>query len=129
MRTLLVGTLLLIAAFGLYLYERRVLGATVSEGQTVATTVFVVLEAVYLLNCRSLVRPVREVGWFSNLWIYYGIAAMLFFQLLFIYTPFMNKLFHASPIDLMSWLRILGAGAVLFIIVSVEKAIRYKYGK
>ncbi|MBC5991884.1 cation-transporting P-type ATPase [Pontibacter cellulosilyticus] len=129
MRTLLVGTLLLIAAFGLYLYERRVLGSTVSEGQTVATTVFVVLEAVYLLNCRSLVRPVREIGWFSNMWIYYGIAAMLFFQLLFIYTPFMNKLFHSSPIDLMSWMRILGAGAVLFAIVSLEKAIRYKYGK
>ncbi|GAB3200929.1 Ca2+-transporting ATPase [Pontibacter aydingkolensis] len=129
MRTLLVGTLLLLAAFGLYIYERRVLGASVSEAQTVATTVFVLLEAVYLLNCRSLVRPMQDIGYFSNKWIYFGIAAMLFFQAVFIYVPFMNLLFHSSPIGLNSWVRILGAGAILFAIVSVEKAIRFKYTK
>ena len=126
MRTLLVGFLLLISAFGLYLYERRLNGATVSEAQTVATTVFVVLESVYLLNCRSLVRPLREIGYFSNMWVYYGIAAMLFIQILFVYVPFMNVLFHTSPIGLMSWVRVLAAGAGLFVIVSVEKAIRFK---
>jgi Ca2+-transporting ATPase len=126
MRTLLVGTLLLIASFGLYLYERRVLGATLAEAQTVATTVFVVLEATYLLNCRSLVRPTREIGYFTNVWVYIGIVAMMFFQMLFIYVPFMNTLFHSSPIGLMSWARIVGAGAILFIIVSIEKSIRFK---
>jgi Ca2+-transporting ATPase len=126
MRTLLVGTLLLIASFGLYMYEHRVLGATFSESQTVATMVFVVLEAVYLLNCRSLVRPTREIGYFTNVRVYSGIVAMVFFQLLFIYVPFMNTLFHSSPTDLMSWVRILGAGAMLFIIVSIEKSIRFK---
>ncbi|MFD2514465.1 cation-transporting P-type ATPase [Pontibacter locisalis] len=126
MRTLLVGTLLLIAAFSLYLYERRVLGASVSEAQTVATTVFVVLESVYLLNCRSLVRPMNEIGYFSNMWVYYGIAAMMVFQVLFIYVPFMNTLFHSSPIGVMSWIRVIGAGAILFTIVSIEKAIRFK---
>ncbi|MEJ8804275.1 cation-transporting P-type ATPase [Pontibacter sp. H249] len=125
MRTLLVGTLLMIAAFGLYLYERRVLGATVSEAQTVATTVFVVLEAVYLLNCRSLLRPMHQIGFFSNMWVYYGIVAMMFFQALIIYLPIMNKLFHTSPIEIMSWLRVLGAGFVLFVVVTIEKWLRF----
>ncbi|MHA6247584.1 cation-transporting P-type ATPase [Pontibacter sp. CAU 1760] len=126
MRTLLVGFLLLIASFGLYLYERRILGASLSEAQTVAATVFVVLESAYLINCRSLIKPLRQIGYFSNMWIFYGILAMFFFQALFIYMPFMNKLFHSSPIGLMSWLRILGAGVLLFAIVSIEKIIRLK---
>lgn len=125
-RTLLVGVLLLIAAFGLYLYERHITGATAQEAQTVATTVFVVLESVYLLNCRSLVRPLRDIGYFSNKWVFVGIGVMLFCQMLFIYLPFMNTLFHSSPIGLMAWVRIWAAGAALFTIVSIEKAIRFK---
>ncbi|QCR21376.1 cation-transporting P-type ATPase [Pontibacter sp. SGAir0037] len=125
MRTLMVGAILLIASFGLYLYEKQQ-GATITEAQTVATTVLVVLEAFYLLSCRSLVRPVSEIGFFTNMWVYYGIAAMLFFQALFIYTPFMNTLFSSSPLDAMQVLRIFGAGLVLLIIVTVEKYFRFK---
>ncbi|RIJ34210.1 cation-transporting P-type ATPase [Pontibacter oryzae] len=126
MRTLLVGSLLLIASFGLYLYERRVVGANMAEAQTVATTVFIVLESAYLLNCRSLIRPMRQIGYFSNPWVYYGILAMLASQMIFIYVPFMNQLFHSSPIGFLSWMRIAGAGVLLFTIVSIEKLIRLK---
>ncbi|WP_299761698.1 cation-transporting P-type ATPase [uncultured Pontibacter sp.] len=125
MRTLLVGTLLLIASFGLYLYEVDQ-GATTAQAQTVATTVFVILEAFYLLSCRSLVRPMQEIGLFSNMWVYYGIAAMLCLQALFIYTPFMNTLFSSSPLDAMQLLRIFGAGVLLLTIVSIEKYMRFK---
>ncbi|PRY10105.1 Ca2+-transporting ATPase [Pontibacter ummariensis] len=125
MRTLLVGVLMLIAAFGLYVYERQQ-GASVAEAQTVATTVLVVLECFYLLNCRSLVRPMQQIGFFSNMWVFYGIGAMLGFQALFIYVPFMNTLFNSSPLELMQVLRIFGAGLVLFLIVTIEKNIRYR---
>lgn len=125
MRTLLVGVLLLIASFGLYQYELD-RGATEAEARTVATTTLVVLEAFYLLSCRSLVRPMQEIGFFSNMWIYYGIAAMFFFQALFIYVPFMNTLFSSSPLDLMQVLRIFGAGLGLLVIVTIEKFFRFR---
>ncbi|MBW3545261.1 MAG: cation-transporting P-type ATPase [Bacteroidetes bacterium] len=125
MRTLLVGFLMMVASFGLYLYERK-LGATGAEAQTVATTAFIVLESFYLLNCRSLLRPIAQIGYFSNLWVYGGIGAMLLLQAVFIYLPFMNMLFHSSPLELMSLLRIGAAGLGLFIIVSLEKGIRYR---
>ncbi|SIT83888.1 cation-transporting P-type ATPase [Pontibacter indicus] len=127
MRTLLVGVLMLIAAYGLFLYELNQ-SATLVEAQTVVTTVFVVVESYYLLNCRSLVRPVGQIGWFSNMWVYYGIGIMFLAQALFIYTPFMNMLFGSSPLDAMQVLRIFGAGAVVFTIVSVEKQIRFRLG-
>jgi cation-transporting P-type ATPase F len=125
MRTLLVGVLLLIASFSLYHYEIME-GASTAEAQTVATTTLVVMEAFYLLSCRSLVRPMREIGFFTNLWIYYGIAAMFFFQALFIYLPFMNTLFNSSPLDALQVARIFGAGVILLIIVTIEKTIRFR---
>lgn len=129
MRTILVGILMMAAAFGLYLYEVKFLGQTANYGQTVATTVFVMLESAYLLNCRSLVRPLKDIGFFSNGWIYAGIAGMLFFQLLFVYSSWMNTLFSSTPLELFSWLRILAAAIILFAIVSVEKGIRYSLEK
>lgn len=125
MRTLLVGTLLMVSAFVLFRYELSI-GATLTQAQTVATTVFIVLEGFYLFNCRSLHRPIKEIGLFSNKWVYYGALAMLAIQLVFIHAPFMNNLFHSAPIGLNSWLRILATGVGLFIIVSLEKTIRRK---
>jgi magnesium-transporting ATPase (P-type) len=125
MRTLLVGTLIMMTAFILFRYELS-LGVDLAEAQTVATTVFIVLEAFYLFNCRSLRKSVGEIGWFSNKWVYYGVFAMLVLQLVFIHAPIMNDLFHSAPIGLYSWLRILAAGFGLFIIVYLEKIIRRK---
>lgn len=126
MRTLLVGTLLMLASFLLFRYELS-LGASLAEAQTVATTVFVVLESFYLFNCRSLHRSVREIGWFSNKWVYVGAFIMLLLQLVFIHAPLMNALFDSAPIGLNSWGRVLGAGMGLFLLVSVEKTIRRKF--
>ncbi len=126
MRTLLVGTLIMLASFILFRFEIS-RGASLPEAQTVATTVFIVLEGFYLFNCRSLRRSIREIGWFSNMWVYYGVLAMFVLQLLFIHAPFMNKLFHSAPIGLDSWLWIFAAGLALFIIVYIEKTIRRKF--
>lgn len=123
MRTLLVGTLIMLTSFLLFRFELAK-GASLAQAQTVTTTVFIVLEAFYLFNCRSLRRSIKEIGWFSNKWVYYGVFAMLILQLLFIHAPFMNALFHSAPIGLHSWLRILAAGLGLFIIVYIEKTIR-----
>lgn len=125
MRTLLVGSLMMIAAFLLFQYELSA-GASLAQAQTVATTVFIVLEGFYLFNCRSLHRPIREIGLFSNKWVYYGAFTMIVVQLVFIHSPFMNNLFNSAPIGLNSWLRILGAGLSLFLIVYIEKTIRRK---
>src|SRR5690606_13829908 len=102
------------------------MGASLVEAQTVATTVFVVLESAYLLNCRSFSKPMREVGYLTNLWVYYGIAAMFALHALFIYAPFMNTLFNSSPLDAYQLLRIFGAGIILLLIVTLEKYLRIK---
>ena len=46
---------------------------------------------------------------------------MLALQLAFTYLPFMNAAFHSAPIGLASWLRVLGAGLIVYAAVGMEK--------
>jgi len=119
-RIFLVGTLLLIGAFGLFQWELAA-GATVNQARTVAVNVFVIIELFYLFNCRSLNKSVFQLGFFSNMWVFGGAAAMLLLQIVYTYLPVMNRLFQSEPIGLVAWGKILAAGLLTYIIVEVEK--------
>jgi Ca2+-transporting ATPase len=125
-RIALVSVLLSAGAFGLFRCELA-LGATDEQAWTVVTAMFVVGQAFYLLNCRSLTRSLWSVGWFSNPWIWAGIGAMLVLQLAFTYLPFMNAAFHSAPIGLDSWLRVLGAGVIVYAAVGLEKWVQTQW--
>jgi Ca2+-transporting ATPase len=114
-----------VSAFGLYKLE-LFWGASEAEARTVAVAMFVVGEAFYLLNCRSLERSVFSVGLFSNIWIWVGIAAMAVLQLLFTYLPIMNAWFDSAPISAEAWLRVFACGLLISMIVGLEKRWRYQ---
>lgn len=116
-RIIVVGTILLGAAF--YTFTSEIdSGKTLAQAQTAAVTIFIVVEAFFLLNCRSLTKTMFQIGVFSNLWIWGGITIMMIFQLLLIYVPFMNTLFQTAPIDAGTWIKILsfGAGTYIFML-------------
>jgi Ca2+-transporting ATPase len=119
-RIALVSVLLSAGAFVLFRWELAS-GATNEVAWTVVTGMFVVGQAFYLLNCRSLTRSMWSVGWFSNPWIWAGIGAMLTLQWAFTYVPLLNATFHSAPIGLGSWLRVLGVGLIVYAVVGMEK--------
>jgi Ca2+-transporting ATPase len=123
MRIVLVGTVILLGAFGLFEWELA-LGASVEEARTVAVNVVVMVEIFYLLNCRSLTESMFRIGVFSNRWLFVSIGGMLLLQLLFTYLPAMNRLFSTAPIPLEAWTRIVTIGLAGYVVVEVEKAIR-----
>jgi cation-transporting P-type ATPase F len=122
-RIFLVGALLLAGSFGLFLWVQAN-GGTIEEARTVAVNVFVIVEIFYLFNCRSLERSMFQLGLFSNPWVTWGVLIMIGLQLLYTYAPFMQVLFHSTPIDGMTWLPILGVGIVSYFVVELEKWIR-----
>ncbi len=122
-RILLVGGLLLIGAFALFQWELAK-GADLAEARTVAVNAFVVMELFYLFNCRSLTKSVFQLGFFSNAWLFGGVAVMLLIQIGYTYLPVMNTLFQSAPIDLEAWFRIAAAGIITFAIVEFEKWLR-----
>jgi magnesium-transporting ATPase (P-type) len=81
------------------LFEWELLnGESINKARTAAVTMFVIGQAFYLLNCRSLIQSMFSLGLFSNPWLWPGELAMLLAQAAFIYLPIMNWLFHSAPI-------------------------------
>ncbi|MCJ7603354.1 MAG: HAD-IC family P-type ATPase, partial [Desulfobulbaceae bacterium] len=119
-RIFLVGALLLIGAFGLFQWELAA-GASVPQARTVAVNVFVIIELFYLFNCRSLNKSIFQLGLFSNMWVFGGVAVMLLLQIFYTYLPVMNRLFQSAPIGIGSWGKIMAAGMLTYMIVEVEK--------
>ena len=78
-------------------------GLTMEQARTVAVNVFVLIEIFYLFNSRSLKKPIREIGYFSNPFVYAGAGVMLLLQLLFTYWPAMNSVFQTAPVPGMYW--------------------------
>ena len=128
MRTGLVSILMLAGAYWLFLQEIQEGGST-AAARTGVINVIVLVEIAYLLNCRSLTHSYFSVGLFSNPWLVSGVLAMLAAQLLFTYVPLMNTLFHTAALGGESWLRIIGVAAVVFVVVEIEKWMRYGHGR
>ncbi len=122
-RILLVGTLLLIAAFGLYEWELQTTGVQ-EQARTVAVNVFVMVEAFYLFNSRSFSRSPFALGLGTNPWVVGGFVISVFLQLAFTYVPFMNVLFGSAPLSVLAWLKILGVSVLAFIVIEIEKWLR-----
>lgn len=127
-RILLVGGMLLIAAFGLYEWELRTTGVQ-EQARTVAVNVFVMVEAFYLFNSRSFTRSPFALGLGTNPWVVAGFGIMVLLQLAFTYVPFMNVLFGSAPIGLLPWLKIIGVSILAFIVIEVEKWLRNRPAK
>ncbi|WP_416885940.1 cation-transporting P-type ATPase [Marinospirillum sp.] len=121
-RILSVSTLLLIGAFGLFKWA-LISGETEEVARTLAVTLFVVVQSVFLFNCRSLSVSLFKTPIFSNPWIWGGVGAMLVAQLLFIYTPVMNTLFQSAPLELAHWGMMLAYGVLVLFLVEIEKGI------
>lgn len=122
-RIAMVGFMLLIGSFVLFELALSQ-GASEAEARTIAVNVFAVGQAFYLLNCRSMRFSIFKLGLFTNPWIWIGIGTMTVAQLLLTYAPFMNRLFHTAPIDIMDWLRIIGVGLIIYFVTAAEKELR-----
>jgi len=125
-RTIVVGVLLALGVFGLFFYERNN-GLSIEQARTAAVGVLVMGELFYLFNCRSLSRPMFALGVFSNRWLIFGVLTMIGLQMLFTYTPAMNRFFHSAPISLGAWVRIFFISLFIYIIMEIEKLIRRQF--
>jgi len=116
--------LLLLAGTMATFYGQRTAGAEIEQARTAAVNALVVFEAFYLFNARRLRRGVvdRE-GFLGSRAVLISVTLVLVFQLVFTYAPFMQVLFDTRPIGALTWLAIVAAGAAIFAVIEVEKAI------
>ncbi|MGF0319149.1 HAD-IC family P-type ATPase [Nocardia fluminea] len=122
-RILLVSSLLVAGSWWLFHWELAA-GASLPEARTAALNLFVLVEAFYLLSCRSLTRSAWRIGFFTNRWLVVGIVAQLVGQLAITYVPTMNTIFDTAPIGVEVWLRILMIAVLAGLVVAVDKRVR-----
>lgn len=117
-----VGTLLLLGVGLLFLQEQARDATTLEFARTIAVNALVMGEIAYLLNARFFYAPSWTLdGLFSNKVVLLAIGSCLALQLLFIYAPFMNRLFDTEPLNVTAWLYCLGVGLAVFVLVEFEK--------
>jgi len=129
MRTGFVVLLMLGGAYWLFLHALHAEHVSLAEARTTVINLIVMVEIFYLFNCRSLTQSMFAIGPFTNLWVIGGALVMIGAQLLFTYLPIMNRLFHSAPISLEIWLKIIGISLVIFLIVEIEKWVRFRAAK
>ncbi|MFP5238256.1 MAG: HAD-IC family P-type ATPase, partial [Acidobacteriota bacterium] len=122
-RIVLVGSILLLAAFGLFEWELATTGDA-AQARTVAVNVFVIVEAFYLFNSRSFSKSHFALGFAGNPWVLGGVALMMALQVLFSYLPIMNTMFHSAPVDAASWVKAGVVGLIAYAAVEFEKRIK-----
>jgi len=123
-RTLLVSVWaagLVFWQFGDYLRH----GASVELARAVAVNTLVMIEAVYLINCRFLDASVLTPAIFRRAGPMLGaIAGVVVLQLLYSYLPWSQQLFGLESLSAADWLRLTAVALSIFVVVELEKALR-----
>jgi magnesium-transporting ATPase (P-type) len=122
-RVVFVSLILVTGTFGLFLWERAT-GTGIDYARTVAVNTLVVFEAFYLLNTRHIFQPITSLDdLIGNRYVLIAIGAVIVFQIIWTYVPFMNTLFGSSPLSLATWGIIVAVGFSVFVLVELEKVI------
>ncbi len=111
------------ATIAVFLIEMH-LGLPVELARTMAVNTLVCAQIFYLFNSRFLRESSLSFSrLFTNraVWLAVGVLAVL--QLVFVYAPFMHRLFGSTALELRHWLVPLGIGFGVFLLVEAEKAV------
>ena len=127
-RVAFVGSMIAIAAFILeaWLAPR---GHSAEFIRTVLLQMLVTAQWVYMINCRSSDRFSLNSGLLKNKGIWLVTGVLLLLQLAIIYLPLMQTLFGTEALPLRYWGITLAIGAVMFLVVEVEKRLTRRFRK
>ncbi len=117
-RTAFVALILVIGTMGSF-YLALARGLDLDTARTISVNVLVAFEALYLLSCRSLRRPMLGPHALrGNRYVPLTIGILIVLQIAFTYTPWAHFLFSTASLAPGHWL---AAGAVaLSVVVLVE---------
>jgi Ca2+-transporting ATPase len=98
-------------------------GASTAHAQTLTFTAFVVFQMFSVFNCTSLYWSAGSTMTRKNPFLILAVAVSLLLQLVVVYAPFMNTLFHTVALGPRDWAAILACGAMVLLIEEVRKSV------
>lgn len=120
-RVLMVSVLMMTGALGLFLWELQQ-GSSVETARTMAVNAVVMAEMFYLFNSRFILAPVTSLrGLFGNRYVLMAVGVCVLLQLVFTHTAVMHRIFESTHLTPLEWLKVLGAGLLVFTVAELEK--------
>ncbi len=127
MRIGFVATLMSLGVFGIFVGSYRVHDADhLAKAQTLAFCALVAFQWFAAFNARSDEHTVWRLGLLHNRYLLACIGLAVALQMAVVYVPFLQKAFGTVALGGWDWLVIFGAGAVLFLIEEMRKAVAPK---
>ncbi|GAB3550282.1 cation-transporting P-type ATPase [Noviherbaspirillum agri] len=122
-RVLMVSLLMMAGSLGLFLWEMHN-GASLETARTMAVSAIVVAEMFYLVSSRYIYRSVLSCeGLLGNRYVLYAIAACALFQLAFVYSEPLQRIFGSTALGAGQWMRVALAGVLLLFVAELEKSV------
>ncbi|MEX1033426.1 MAG: HAD-IC family P-type ATPase [Cellvibrionaceae bacterium] len=123
-RIVLVGFTAAAIVFWLFSHYNGSGDKSVEFSRTIAVNSLVMVEAVYLINCRILSGSVFSPNILRGAWpSIFAIVSVIVLQLGFTYLPVSQRIFGLAPIAVEDWLLILIVALPILLIVELEKLI------
>ena len=95
-----------------------------AEAQTMAVTSVILFQVFYMTSSRSLRDSIARIGFFSNPFVFVGIAVLLLLQAGFVYLEPLQRTFGTAPLSGRDLLVCLATGVVIQPVIAVEKWVR-----
>jgi P-type Ca2+ transporter type 2C len=89
--------------------------------QTMTFTVLCFAQLFHVIGIRSTDRSIFRIGFFSNKSMVIALIVTVLLQLMIIYTPFFNKVFHTQPLTLNEMLITIAISSATFWAVELAK--------
>ena len=125
-RTLLVGALIAVGVLVNFQLARAE-GLPIEVCRTVAMTTMVFFQFFQLWNSRSETRSVFTINPLSNPFLAFSMLGALVAQILVIYEPNMQRIFHTTALGEAQWIRIILTAATVVAVVEADKFIRARW--
>ncbi|WP_024299359.1 cation-transporting P-type ATPase [Methylomicrobium lacus] len=126
-RVLMVSTLFMVGALGLFLWEMD-LGSSLETARTMAVSTVVGAEMFYLINSRYIYKSALSLeGLFGNRYVLIAIAACAALQIAYTHADPMHALFGSTDLSPDEWLKVVFAGMFVFTVAELEKAVIRKF--
>lgn len=110
-RGTLIGVCTVLAfVVGLYL------GFGLKTSRTIALCTLIISQLIHVFECRSENHSLFEISLFTNVYLLGAVATSIFMLLCILYVPFLQGVFHTSPLGIGKWFIVLFfSGIIAFI--------------
>ncbi|PTU73625.1 cation-transporting P-type ATPase [Pseudomonas mangrovi] len=122
-RLVLISLLMAGCGLGLFLWELQ-RGTSLETARTMTVNTIVLAEMAYLFSSRHLFASVlNREGFLGNPWVVLTVLVCLGLQLLFTYSPLLQRLFGSAPLDADEWFRAAAAALIVLLGAELEKGL------